>query len=93
MKNNTTTIEVEGGRVSWMTVTSVNYCNSTATATNKYYKKYERKIGDSSFTCSHLEGDEWIADKRKINWYDVYQKVETDKKNPRFNRDFRIEIK
>jgi hypothetical protein len=89
MKNNT--IALEGGRVSWMTVTSVNYCNSTDT--NKYYKKYERKIGDSSFTCSHLEGDEWIADKRKINWYDVYQKVETDKKDPRFNRDFGIEIK
>jgi len=89
MKNNNNAIEVEGGRVSWMTVTKVNYCNSA----NKNYKKYERKIGDSSFTCSHLEGDEWVADKRKINWYDVYQKVETDKKDPRFNRDFGIEIK
>ena len=88
MKNNT--IALEGGRVSWMTVTRVNYCNS---ATNKYYKKYERKLGDSSFTCSHLEDDEWVADKKKINWYDVYQKVETDKKDPRFNRDFGIEIK
>lgn len=90
MKNNATMIEVEGGRVSWMTVTSVNYCNSTAN--KKYYKKYERKIGDSSFTCSHLEGDKWVAEKRKINWYDVYQKVENDKKDPRFNRDFGIEI-
>lgn len=88
MKNNNATIEVEGGRVSWMTVTRISYCNLA----NKYYKKYERKVGDSSFTCSHLEGDKWVADKRKINWYDVYQKVETDKKDPRFNRDFGIEI-
>lgn len=80
-------IELEAGRQSMMAVCTVEYRDCK----NRPYKKYVRKRGESDFSFTRLNDDgKWEQSNKKISWYSVYEKMETDKKDPKYKSQFDI---